>query len=212
MSRDLFVSAVDLDKLYSIYGSKDTILFRKICDCQSERITVYDDSTKTQKAADQPLLAQAVRNVIDGEVKVSAQNIYQYEFASALIAETIGEQMNSSAFIECSELLWNEINHLISQYRRSAGISKSVWPTTNELLKKGSGMPYLPKATVASQTGFLTTTEVRSAWLATEHLALDQADDLNNFDIKNEARRAVNQYRIFLKEGATKSLGLFFRC
>jgi hypothetical protein len=211
MSQDLFVCTLDLDILHTIYGSGNQKLLRKILRARKQQIADHDDYWGKQMSPYLPLSA-AIQQIIAGEIDTQVQPLFQFEHAVALIADTLGEALNSDVFLEISADFWSEIDCLLKCLRRQEHIPKLVWPTLDELLKRGPFLKVPLDRKMPLGTGYLTASEVQKASEKVRGVEPEKCMNLEELIWPDEASEAVRIYHDWIREAAKKKLGLFFHC
>jgi hypothetical protein len=213
MSRDLYVSKLDLEKFRAVQGSGDEELLRRLLEDKRVEIEQLDRHFR-ELTAPHPYvpLAVALEQIINGRIDEGSTPRFPFESAAALIADHLGEPLENTWLFEAKESFWREVDLVIRKRRRAAGVPKSVWPAFHELLERGPllAVPLDPELPLG--TGYLTASEVQEAASATERVDLEDAEGLDDLTWPEEALEAAWEYRGWLREASADGRGLFFHC
>jgi hypothetical protein len=212
MSRDLVVSMLDLGRFAAVFGSCDGALLEHILSSRREQIVAHDNYLRLwEDPVTYTSLTVAIEQIIDGDVEHTLEPLFQFEHAAGLIAEVLGEPLESDFLSGASEDFWDEVDAVVEGYRRVHSIPPTVLWTVGKLIERG---PYLdvpidPGMRVGS--GYLTADEVgrTAAALSDQHFTADVAERLEWTD---DAVDAAEQYRSWIFEAARRGLALFVHC
>lgn len=211
MSRDLFVCAIDLDRLNAVYGSEDQKLLRKILRTCKQQIADHDEYWEREMSP-YLSLSVAIQQIINGEIDTQAQPRFQFEHAVNFIADTLGESLDSEVLMESNPDFWDEIDFLIKCLRRQRHIPKSEWPTLDEILNRGPFLKVPLDRKMRLGSGYLTASEVQNANEKVQCVEMEDYEDLEKLTWPTEVCDAVQQYKDWIQKAARKKLGLFFHC
>jgi hypothetical protein len=212
MSRDLYVSALDLAQLRAIQGSGDQALLNRVLEKNRGRIAIHDEYFRNFPCVVQYTpLAEAIGQIVRGQVDQDLTPRFQFEHGAALLADSLGEPLEAGLFAECAPAFWAEVDTVICRRLVLAGRAMAAWPALADVLKRG---PYLdvpldPIWRLGS--GYLTTGELRAAASAAEACNLEDPDtDCEDLRWPDAALEAAAQYRGWLHHAAERGAGLFF--
>jgi hypothetical protein len=212
MSRNLYVSALDLEKFRSVQGSRDEALLDSALDRNRELIVEHDRYFRTFPGITRYTpLAEALAQIVRGEVDRTLSPLFQFEHAAALLADFLGERLDADQFVESAPALWDEVDAVIRRRLLAASQADFAWPTLAGVLKRGSclNIPIDPAWPLGS--GYLTADEVRTATPTAVACDLETLDDtLDDLQWPEEALDAATQYRSWLLQAAAKGVGLYF--
>lgn len=208
MSVSLHVLLLDLAKFKAIQGSGDHRLLRKILREKKEDSADQDEFL----SSDDLTVAEAIGHVIDGKIDPKARPLFQYEHAAAVIADTIGEVLDSGPLEAGRTDFWDEVDQVIRTRLRKVRAPKSAWPGLSELLDRGPLLKIPVDRENPLGTGFLTAREVVRALRISETFDLESREGLGKLRWPQEALEGACFYRGWLKFAGRRGLGLFFHC
>ena len=213
MSRDLYVCMIDLEKFKSVAGSGDRELLERVLHDRQDLIAAHDeDYRESWPLESYTPLSVALGQIITGTIDPGLTPRFQFEHAVALLADALGEPLETIAFLETRAPFWEEINRVIRQRSRAARLPDSDWPTLDELLERGPLLEVPIDPSLRLGTGYLTGGEIERAAAAVACVDLESTEGLDNLTWPEEALEAAEEYRGWLREAASRRLGLFFHC
>jgi hypothetical protein len=212
MSRNLYVSALDLGQLRAIQSSGDQELLSRVLERNRSRILHHDEYFRSFPGVVRYTpLTEAVGQIVRGQVDSDLTPRFQFEYAVALLADALGEPLESGFFAECAPVFWVEVDTFICRRLILAGQATTAWPALADVLKRG---PYLDVPLDSAwrlSSGYLTTGEVRAATSAANACDLvDPAKKCQDLRWPDDALEAAAQYRSWLRQAAERGTGLFF--
>ena len=212
MSSDLHVSALDLNQLRALQGSGDEALLASILERNHDYLMDHNEYFRGFPGVQRYTpLAEAVKQIVRGQIDPDLTPRFQFEHAAALLADSLGEQLDASLFAECTPAFWDEVDTVIGRRLVAAGQPEEAWPALAQILERG---PYLdipldPPWRLGS--GYLTASEVSAAAKAAEACELAEPDEtLEDLKWAEEALEATSQYRDWLRHAAATGVGLYF--
>jgi hypothetical protein len=213
MSRDLHISMLDLERLRIVQGGGDKKLLQMILEEKRFQIECDDEHFRNLTAPDPYTpLATALQQIIDGRIDEHLTPRFQFNHAASLIADFLGEPLETTWLSEAKEAFWHDVDVVIQRRRDAGHILEFVWPTLDELLGRGPLLDVPLDPEFPSRTGYLTAREVERAAVAVQRVDLENSDGLNDLRWSAEALDAAEEYRGWLRAAAANRLGLFFHC
>ena len=212
MSCDLYVSALDLDRLGSVKGSRDEILLATIIERNRDCIAAHDEYFRVFPGVVQYVpLADAVAQIFRQSIDANIEPRFQFEHAVALIADTMGELLDAGCFAESRASFWIEVDAVICRRLLAADRPCRDWPKLAEVLKRGPFIDIPCDHEHALGSGYLKAEEVLVASSAAALCDLERPDStLDDLQWPDEALDAAKQYRDWLRHASANGLGLYF--
>lgn len=210
MSQDLVVIAIDLDRFQAVFGSRDKRLLESVLTTKALEIAHHDEYFRDWVETGQyRSMREAIEQIVDGRPQRSFQPLFQFEHAAAMLADVMGEPLESDPFIEVKEDFWDEVNDTISECRSLTRIPSVTWPTLDEALARGPLLD-VPLDKVRLGTGYLKASEVQAASVAIPENALIPQGWLERLTWPEETLVAMQAYRDWIHVACERERGLFF--
>jgi hypothetical protein len=212
MSRDLVVSMLDLGRFAAVLGSRDRPLLDHILSSRREQIVAHDDYLKLwEDPATYTSLTGAIERIFDGRVEHTFEPLFQFEHAAGLIADVLGEPLESDLLSGASEDFWEEVDAVLEGYRQVHSIPPAVLWTLRELIARGPYLEVPIDAGMRVGSGYLTADEVgrTAAALRDQDFTADVAQRL---EWPDEAVEGAEQYRDWIFQAARRGFALFMHC
>lgn len=213
MSRDLYVSAVDLEQLCAVQGSGNEALLASILERNQDYIAEHDEYFRGFPGVPRYApLEEALKQIVRGQIDPDFTPRFQFEHATALLADSLGERLDANLFAECTPAFWDEVDTLIGRRLVAAGQPETAWPALAQILERGPCLNIPLDLQWRLGSGYLTTGEVSTAAKAAEACELVESDNtLENLKWPEEALEAASQYRDWLRHAGASGVGLYFR-
>jgi hypothetical protein len=212
MSRDLHVLLLDTMQFQAVQGSGNHALLERILEDCRTRIDAHDRYFRDDmKLIPYMPLADALRQIVNGEIDPNFHPRFQFEHAASLLADALGEELDSDLLMESRPALWNEADFVLRSRSRQAAVPNGSWPPFCALLERG---PLLnvpldePKMRLGS--GYLTAVEAERALEAAERVELETESGFEDLRWPGLALEIVRTYRQWLKQASASGEGLFF--
>ena len=135
MSQDLYVSALDLSMFRAAMGSDDRKMLARILASRKDDIAGYDSYFARSNPPARPL-ALVIEEVITGKL-LKGTPAWQYEGAVAQIADALGTPLHVEVLFEARAAFCLEVDRLIKDLRKRARIAATLWPSIDEIMKRG---------------------------------------------------------------------------
>ena len=213
MSLNLCVSALDLDRLGAVAGSRDEAQLASLLERNADRLARHDAYFRSfPGVSTYTPLGEVVSQVVRGRVDPELTPRFQFEHAVALLADSLGEVLDADLFNGADPSFWGEVHTAIRRRLSRAGRSENAWPRIETVLRRGPylSVPVDPVWPLGS--GYLTASEVDVAaeMAAACDLETPDDDDLADLSWPNDAVEAASQYREWLRHAASRRIGLYF--
>lgn len=211
MSRSLYVSSIAIDRLVAVFGSADTALLDRVKHDAAERLRRHDAyfATFPGVAVYHPL-AEALELIVRGKPDPRFTPLFQFEHAAAVLADTLGEPLDSDLFQECSPSFWDDVDEAIGRALAATRQSSGSWPAIAALLARGSCLPIPRDPAWPLGSGFLRHDEVARAAAAADACDLDAlATVIQDLNYPDDTIAALEQYREWLRHAAEAGRGLY---
>ena len=203
---------LDLDRFGAISGSWDRRLLNRILTRRSDEIASHDAYLiSLEDPATYTSLKAAIERIFEGRVDDTLTPRFQFEHAASLIAEELGEPLETDLWTDAKEDFWTEVDAVVAAFRRAHAIATSVLWTPGELIERGPYLEVPIDAEMRVGSGYLTTDEVGRASAAVRHFVFT-ADVGQGLDWPDEAVDAAEEYSAWITEAARRGLGLFVHC
>jgi hypothetical protein len=207
VSLDLYVCALDLGKLGTLQGCGDRKLLRRIVTQMRTEIQSYDKYFLDSEPRVQPL-ARVISQIIQGELDPNTPR-FQFEGATAIIADAIGKPLATEIFCEAKGAFYDEIDCLIGSLRKTNRIGARTLPSIGEILQRGPFIKIPLDSKMRLGSGYLTVPEVTRACAALTRRDLKWPLAEPQLKWPALAREAVMDYRSWLTRAAGQKLALF---
>ena len=209
MSRNLWVSAIDLDMLKGAAGSRRTDLFDAVMASRRDVISLHDRRWKRMYPGYTPIEA-ALRRVIDGAITTDLVPLFQYEHAVALLADTLGTPLDASAFNEAAATLYRDVEALVRAAVRDTGPPEHACFSVDEVLRLGPPIPVPLDPEMPLGSGYMTRDEVSACRRALGGADLERvARRIPELTWPREALEGALQYKRWMEDADRRSFGLF---
>ncbi len=213
MSVDIYVSMLNLQKFQAIERSNDRELLRKIKNDHEKDIIDRDEYFRNILSIEPYLpLNVAIEQIIFGQSYRKISPCFQYEHAAAIIADTMGEHLDTASFQECNRDFLEEVELLIRNGLSVANLPESGWPVMSTILERGPLLKIPMDPEMQLGTGYLTDKEVQKIAGVANKVDLEKVCLLATLSWSEDSLQAVKDYRRWLRIAEKKRLGLFFHC
>jgi len=207
VSLDLFVSALDLTRFRAVQGSGDRDLLGQIITKARAEIENYDRQFLDSEPGAQPMAA-VIAQIVVGKLEPRTPR-FQFEPASAMIADALGHPLSVETLREARGAFCDEVDDLIGALRRANGIAATALLSIGKILERGPLLKVPQDARLGLGTGYLTFREVSRASRALARIDLNRRIGGKRLKWPDLSRDAVGEYLGWLQSAAAEKLGLF---
>lgn len=203
MSITLRACVIDADAYRRLQGSGDVALVERVSQ-EAARFFAMEDSWAVQLRADHLPIATAVRDIIDGTLRVGRSAALSYNVAALLLAEHLGERIDDEAIAERPEDVQPAIDDAITDLVAEYGGVPGDWPLLATVLVRGPTLeiPWV-RETLPNGTGLVSAAEALRASRIVARIPAQEDD---------AARELAMIYGGWLRRAAEENRALLLAC